>query len=84
LELEEDEEFEDEGEREEDVLGMLSDIIGKLARTHRETILPYFGEAILPIVYQMVSSTFPRDRQIAICIFDDIAEFTTPVRTDWL
>lgn len=78
LELEDDEEMEDEGEREQEFLGAVADVVGKLARTHHEQILPYFGNHILPLVYKLLSSTESRDRQVAICIFDDIAEHTGP------
>jgi len=73
---EEEERLGEENEKEEDILSMIGDLVGKLTKTHKERILPLFQQYLLAeflvLVGEGATST---DRHVGLCVFDDIAEF---------
>jgi len=71
---EEGERLEDEREKEEDILSNVVEVIGQMIKTHKEQFLHCLNE-ILPIFIQMLQPNRPaHERQVALCIFDDIVE----------
>ncbi|KAL6068524.1 Importin-5 [Balamuthia mandrillaris] len=65
-----------ENEKEEEVLAELAELVGKIAKTHKASFLRAFSEGLLPAILPMLQPTQPpHDRQVAICMFDDVAEF---------
>eukprot|EP01135_Chromosphaera_perkinsii_P006621 Nk52_evm23s554 gene=Nk52_evmTU23s554 len=77
------ENLEEEDMCDEVVLREVADIIHSLFKTHGTDLLPFF-ESLLPIFAQMVD---PRradpDHQWAVCIFDDLVEFTGPASVQY-
>eukprot|EP01117_Protostelium_nocturnum_P017390 TRINITY_DN7083_c0_g1_i2.p1 TRINITY_DN7083_c0_g1~~TRINITY_DN7083_c0_g1_i2.p1 ORF type:complete len:1021 (-),score=279.53 TRINITY_DN7083_c0_g1_i2:1847-4909(-) len=69
----EEEKIEEDEERDQEVLGGIADIIGRLLKTYKEEYLVYF-EQILPDVKALLDSHRGSDKQTAICIFDDLVE----------
>jgi len=68
----------DEHETDGYILSKVSDMMHSLFKTHRETILPFF-EHMLPDFTKLLEPTQPAsDRQWALCIFDDLLEYTGP------
>lgn len=76
----EEERLEAEHKKDEEVLALIAEIIGSLARTHKERFLPYFNHIACSEVFHNLldPETRPRHRQAAICIFDDVVEFAGP------
>lgn len=71
---EEEEKIEDEDVRDDEVLSLIAEVIGHLAKYSGEQFLPLFQE-ILPVVLELLKPTNkPSDRQVALCIFDDVME----------
>ncbi|KAK9729082.1 importin subunit beta-3 [Basidiobolus ranarum] len=62
---------------EEAMLGELSKAIHTVLKTHGAAYLPYFDQ-LLPLTTQFLSLNHPGTKQWAICIFDDLVEFTGP------
>ncbi|ORY01320.1 ARM repeat-containing protein [Basidiobolus meristosporus CBS 931.73] len=62
---------------EEAMLGELSKAIHTVLKTHGTAYLPYF-EQLLPLTTQFLTLNHPGTKQWAICIFDDLVEFTGP------
>jgi importin-5 len=67
----------EEQQTEENVLGELSKAIHILLKTHKTAYLPSFDQ-LLPIVTTFLSDTNSAARQWALCVFDDLVEFTGP------
>jgi len=62
--------------KEDDINSELAEVVGTLVKYHRTTFLPAFQD-LAPLVFQMVQKgNYPSERQLAICIFDDIVEYT--------
>jgi len=65
-----------ENEKEEEVLSELAELLGKIAKQHKGAILRPFSECIFPLVIAMLQpNRSAHDRQIALCMLDDIIEF---------
>ncbi len=62
---------------EESVLGELSKAIHVILKTHRTSYLPSFDK-LLPIVTTFLADANPAARQWALCVLDDVVEFTGP------
>jgi len=84
MEEQEEEDFDEEGreqldqenEKDEESLAELADVIGKIFKWHGPSFLGVFSEVLLQTVEQMLQPDRPyHDRQVAVCIFDDIVEF---------
>lgn len=71
---EEEERLNVEDEQDENVLGYLGDVIGRLLKTHKEQFLPLFQQHLLPIVTAMLNSPKESDVQVALCVFCDMVE----------
>jgi len=66
----------DEHDTDSYILSKVSDMMHSLFKTHREAILPFF-EHMLPDFTKLLEPTQPTsDRQWALCIFDDLLEYT--------
>eukprot|EP00111_Clytia_hemisphaerica_P019077 TCONS_00056356-protein len=71
--------LQDEHETDEYILSKVSDIMHALFKTHKEIALPFF-EQMLPDFCKLMTPQRPAsDRQWALCIFDDLLEYTGPV-----
>eukprot|EP01098_Paradermamoeba_levis_P002004 TRINITY_DN1231_c0_g1_i1.p1 TRINITY_DN1231_c0_g1~~TRINITY_DN1231_c0_g1_i1.p1 ORF type:complete len:598 (-),score=208.41 TRINITY_DN1231_c0_g1_i1:166-1929(-) len=67
--------LEEENEKEEDLLAGLSEIITKLCKYVKAPFLPFFDQHLLPFALSFLApGRRAHDRQIAICIFDDLVE----------
>jgi len=71
---EEQERAEEEQTMNEDALGQTGDIIGKLLRYQHESILPAI-QPLVPAFFEMCKSQVVAERQVGICVIDDIVEF---------
>lgn len=68
----------DEHETDSYILSKVSDVMHSLFKTHREAILPFF-EHMLPDFTKLLEQQQPAsDRQWALCVFDDLLEYTGP------
>ncbi|KAI9190858.1 importin subunit beta-3 [Polychytrium aggregatum] len=75
---EEDEETLLENEEDDDILlSELSRAIHEIFKQHGQAFLPYF-EIIIPIVNNFLVNSDSSARQWAICVYDDLIEFTGP------
>jgi len=73
------EDLQDEHDTDEYILSKVSDVMHALFKTHKDAILPFFEE-MLPDLNKLLEPLRPAsDRQWAICIFDDLLEYTGPV-----
>jgi len=62
--------------KEDDINSELAEVVGTLAKHHRNTFLVAFQD-LAPLVLRMVQKeNEPSERQLAVCIFDDIVEYT--------
>jgi len=77
FDAEEEEAMMEEEEAEESVMSELARAIHTVFMTHRLTFLPYFDK-ILPSVVHFLQHDNPSARQWALCVFDDLVEFTGP------
>ncbi|KAG2182508.1 hypothetical protein INT43_007439 [Umbelopsis isabellina] len=77
FDAEEEEAMLEEEEAEESVMSELARAIHTVFMTHRLTFLPYFDK-ILPSVVHFLQHENPSARQWALCVFDDLIEFTGP------
>ena len=72
------EEMLEEDEFDSYILNRLSDIIHSLLVTYKESYLNYF-DTLVPHFYALLQETRTvSDRQWALCVFDDIIQFTGP------
>jgi hypothetical protein len=71
---EEEERIGEDEERDEDINSMVADCLGHLFKNYKETTLPYFQNLIFPIIIEMLKSNSVADKQVALCIFDDLIE----------
>jgi HEAT repeat protein len=77
FDAEEEEAMLEEEEAEESVMSELARAIHTVFLTHRLAFLPYFDK-ILPSVVHFLQHENPSARQWALCVFDDLVEFTGP------
>ncbi|CEP09674.1 hypothetical protein [Parasitella parasitica] len=74
---EDEEQWADEEANEEDALSEVARAIQALFKALRLDFLPYF-EKMLPLIVQFLSHPSNAARQWAICVFDDLVEYTGP------
>jgi len=66
----------DELLKEDDITVELAEIVGALVMNHPESFLAAFND-LAPIILQLVQKTSaPSERQLALCVFDDMVEHT--------
>jgi len=66
----------EEIQKEDEINSEIAEVVGTLVKYHRDSFLSKFG-TIAPLVYEMVKKeSHSAERQLAICIFDDIVEYT--------
>ncbi|KAH3758989.1 ARM family protein [Pelomyxa schiedti] len=69
--------LEEEDEEEFEILAQISENSGMLAHYHNDQYLPLFQSKVLPVVLEMMSKNRSLcERQRALCIFDDLIEFS--------
>jgi len=69
--------IEDEAERDDSIMSEAGDVFGNFAHYSPKMFLSIFGESALPAVLEFIQpSSRPTDRQMALCIFDDIVEYS--------
>jgi len=71
---EEAETLERENEKEEDLLAGLSETITNLCKYQKSNFIKYFDQLLPFVLALMAPQRRPHDRQIGICIFDDLIE----------
>lgn len=65
-----------ENEREEELLAQIAELLGKVVKYHTASFLQPFSESLLiPIMALLQPERPPHDRQVGLCIFDDVIEF---------
>eukprot|EP01116_Phalansterium_solitarium_P017028 TRINITY_DN409_c0_g1_i1.p1 TRINITY_DN409_c0_g1~~TRINITY_DN409_c0_g1_i1.p1 ORF type:complete len:1122 (-),score=363.84 TRINITY_DN409_c0_g1_i1:247-3201(-) len=74
---EEEERIEFEASLDDDILLMVAEVIGQVAKFTKAASLPHL-QGLLPVVLEMLNNRGKpsTDRQAALCIFDDIVEHT--------
>lgn len=77
------EDLQDEHDADEYILSKVSDIMHALFKTHKEAILPLFEQLLPDFNKLLVPNRLPSDRQWAICIFDDLLEYTGPLSSKY-
>ncbi|XP_065645184.1 importin-5 isoform X3 [Hydra vulgaris] len=70
------EDLQDEHDTDEYILSKISDAMHALFKTHKETILPFFDQLLPDFNKLMVPERPASDRQWALCIYDDLLEYT--------
>jgi len=73
---EEEEKLDEEIEKDEECLTQLAELIGRLAKYHKSTFLPYFEELLPSIIDLLQPDRKACERQLALCVLDDVVEFT--------
>jgi len=62
--------------KEDDINSEIAEVVGTLVKFHRSTFL-YAFQDLAPLILQMVQKgNNASERQLAVCIFDDIVEYT--------
>jgi len=69
----------DESVNDEYTLRELSEAIHSVFKTHRALILPAFESSISLVAEMLSPERTPSERQWALCVFDDIVEYTGPM-----
>ncbi|CAH1439783.1 unnamed protein product [Lactuca virosa] len=64
----------EQNEQEEEVFDQVGEILGTLVKTFKASFLPFFDELSSYIMPMWGKDKTTEERQIAICIFDDMAE----------
>jgi len=76
---EEEEKIEDEAYKDDEIISGLGEVMGHFLKYSKQHYYPLFIKELLPIVTEFLKPTSKTsDRQCALCIFDDIAEFGGP------
>jgi hypothetical protein len=66
-----------ENEKEEELLSQLAELLGKAVKYSGALFLRPFSDSLLqPVLDLLRPDRPPLDRQVGICIFDDVVEFT--------
>jgi len=77
LDSEETERLQDEHDQEEELLLDIADLCGKFVKLYRGAFLNIFQNGVLQLFIQMLDpQSPPHERQVALCVFDDIIEYT--------
>ncbi|KAI8343761.1 hypothetical protein BC941DRAFT_100252 [Chlamydoabsidia padenii] len=74
---EDEEQLLDDEVSEEEALSEVARAMQAIFKAHRGDFLPFFDK-LLPLVLQFLGHVNPSARQWAICIFDDVVEYTGP------
>ncbi|KAF9578472.1 hypothetical protein BGW38_005703, partial [Lunasporangiospora selenospora] len=77
FEAEDEELIQEEEMNEEAVLGEMSRAIHSVMKTHGAVYLPMF-KSLEPVIRTFLSDSNPASRQWAVCVLDDLIEFTGP------
>jgi len=75
---EEAEKLEEENEQEEEFLSQVGEVMGRFCKLFKAHFLPFFSELVVPIAGLLDESRPTHDRQIGLCIFDDLVEHCGP------
>eukprot|EP01099_Mayorella_cantabrigiensis_P001326 TRINITY_DN1575_c0_g1_i1.p1 TRINITY_DN1575_c0_g1~~TRINITY_DN1575_c0_g1_i1.p1 ORF type:complete len:1131 (+),score=337.45 TRINITY_DN1575_c0_g1_i1:1-3393(+) len=75
---EEAEKLEEENEQEEEFLSQVGEVMGKFCKLYKAHFLPFFSELVVPIAGLLAPTRPSHDRQIGLCIFDDLVEHCGP------
>jgi len=71
--------LERENEKEDEILSQLAEILFRLVQYHKEAFLGPFSETLLQTMIALLQpNRAANERQIALCVFDDIAEYAGP------
>jgi len=68
----------DEHDTDSYILSKVSDVMHSLFKTHKEAILPFFEHMLADFSKLLEPQQPSSDRQWALCIFDDLLEYTGP------
>jgi len=71
---EEEEQMSEEDESDVEIISGIADLIGRLAKTLKENIIPFLEPALV-FADGLLKSSKATDRQSGLCIYDDIIEF---------
>ncbi|KAJ3084297.1 hypothetical protein HK102_000705 [Quaeritorhiza haematococci] len=74
---EDEEALQDEQETDEFVLSELSRVVHSVFKSQGTSFLPFF-EKLIPAIAPFMTNSDPAARQWAICVYDDLVEFTGP------
>jgi hypothetical protein len=66
--------MEEQNDKEDDVIGLVAECVGKLFKYFKSNYLPYFQNYSSQWKQMLVVSTRPRDIQMVLCLFDDVGE----------
>jgi len=75
---EEAEKLEEENEHEEEFLSQVGEVMGKFCKLFKAHFLPFFSELVVPVAALLEPTRPSHDRQIGLCIFDDLVEHCGP------
>eukprot|EP01101_Sappina_pedata_P007334 TRINITY_DN3845_c0_g1_i1.p1 TRINITY_DN3845_c0_g1~~TRINITY_DN3845_c0_g1_i1.p1 ORF type:complete len:1088 (+),score=593.45 TRINITY_DN3845_c0_g1_i1:90-3353(+) len=84
FDVEERERLEEEREKEGDILTDLVDLISSFIKTHKDIFFNVFNEIVPKIIDMLQPGKDTHDRQVAVCIFDDIIEHGGPAGLNYL
>lgn len=76
---EEAERLEDEIAKDDDIMGMVSELVGTIAKTNKEATQHAFVDIAPKLIEMLQLSTTNIEKQSALCIFDDVMEFLGPL-----
>eukprot|EP01119_Soliformovum_irregulare_P006133 TRINITY_DN1791_c0_g1_i1.p1 TRINITY_DN1791_c0_g1~~TRINITY_DN1791_c0_g1_i1.p1 ORF type:complete len:1082 (-),score=281.10 TRINITY_DN1791_c0_g1_i1:40-3285(-) len=72
---EEEERISDEEERDQEISSGIAETIGHLAKLQKNNFIPFFDKFVPLLVELLKPTSQESDRQMALCIFDDLCEF---------
>jgi len=70
--------LQDENDTDGYILSKVSDVMHSLFKTHREATLPFFEQLLSDFAKLLDQCRPASDRQWALCVFDDLLEYTGP------
>lgn len=73
---EEEDKLNEEVEKDEECLSQIADLIGRMAKYQKSAFLPHFEELFPVVVSLLQPDRKASERQVALCILDDVIEFT--------
>jgi len=73
---EEEEKLNEEGEKDDECLSQIGDVIGCIVKYHKSAFLPYFEELLPTVIDLLQPDRSTLERQTALCILDDVVEHT--------
>jgi len=73
-----------EDEREDEVLSGISEIVNRLLKHNGQNFVPFFQE-LFPYILGLLDSVHKAsDRQVGLCIFDDLIEYGAPTSLPYI